>query len=460
MALVFISYCRESQEKIRSLAQDLEAMGHQVWLDQALTGGQAWWNLILNEIARCDVFAFALDPQSLDSPPCKLEYTYAAKLGKSILPVLVTDGVNLDHLPGALAEIQFVDYRREDREAFRSLVKAINSLPPSQPLPDPLPPPPLAPVSYLAGLRERVEGPPGLSFEDQTGTVLRLKHALRESKQTDDVRSLLRQFRFREDLYARVADEIDSLLAEASVPPAAPKVPDIPPPKARPAEKVSDPVVVPETKLPDPVESAVKKDRLSAPSGSLSEVLSFNQVWISVLAGLVISVALDSLMSVRWQYEFQSMIYGTAEPFPTYPSKFFLRPSWSLPAAVVLCITVVWRKMAFRPLFKKLLLITLSVLFGSLISLSRMTGLWELGFSGAFLSLFFVIIVLWHGTPAKPVPLKKALLALAVSLAVLVVFSLDTLGYYGIILLVEKLLGMGFVGCFLFMLFRKLRSDP
>ena len=130
-ATVFVSYCRESHEKARSLAQDLEALGYQTWFDQALTGGQAWWNSILGEIQKCDIFAFALELESLNSAACKREYAYAAKLGKSILPVLIADDVDTELLPAALAQIHFVDYRREDRVAFRSLAKALTALPPS-----------------------------------------------------------------------------------------------------------------------------------------------------------------------------------------------------------------------------------------------------------------------------------------------------------------------------------------
>src|SRR6185295_192497 len=176
MATVFISYCRESQDRARSLAQDFEALGHQAWIDQELTGGQAWWNRILAEIRRCDIFAFALEPESLNSPACKREYSYASSLGKSILPVLIADGVSTDLLPPALAQIQYVDYRKEDKTAFRALAKALTTLPPSLPIPDPMPDPPPAPISYLGGLREQVETSSTLSFDEQTGLVVRLKH--------------------------------------------------------------------------------------------------------------------------------------------------------------------------------------------------------------------------------------------------------------------------------------------
>lgn len=454
MALVFISYCRESQEKARSLAQDLEAMGHQVWLDQALTGGQAWWNLILTEIAKCDVFVFAVDTDSLESPPCKLEYTYASKLGKNILPVLVADGVNLGLLPATLAEIQYVDYRREDREAFRALVKAINKLPPPAPLPDPLPEGPPAPVSYLSGLRERVEGPQGLSFEEQTGVVVRLKHALREPKHADDVRNLLRQFRSRDDLFARVADEIDSLLASpgagagASVPPGASHLTDNLPKPTPATEKVIEAKVAPETKLPDSGEPAVSKDKPSTPTGGLSEVLSLKQIWICLLGGLLIAAGLSQVLRTFDGYGFSMNPVGL-----------ITSPSWSLAAAVLLCMTVVWRKMAFRPLYKKIVLTVLPFLLG-FAALWSYLPLWEMGFLGALVSLLFVIAVLWPGTRSRPVPLKIALVALAASIAVLILFRLNYGDYYPIIHSLEILLGLAFVVCILIMLSKFLGARP
>src|SRR5262245_28245333 len=227
MASVFISYSRESHQKVRSLSSDLEALGHLAWFDQALTGGQTWWDMILSEIRKCDVFAFALEPDSLNSPACKREYAYAAQLGKCILPVLVGENVPTDLLPPALAQIQFVDYRRDDREALRALAKALTTLPSSAPLPDPLPEPPSVPVSYLGNLREQVEGPNNLSFAEQTELLLRLKNGLRNVKDAENVRTLLKYFRSRDDLYAKVADEIDVLLAEAAVAPARTKEPEV-----------------------------------------------------------------------------------------------------------------------------------------------------------------------------------------------------------------------------------------
>lgn len=212
MAILFVSYGRAIQEKVRALTQDLESLGHEVWFDQALAGGQAWWDQVLANIRACDVFVFALAPASLESPACRLEYAYANALGKIVLPVLVADGVAAELLPPALAKIQYVDCRSQDKLAVVGLVRAFASLPPPPPLPDPLPQAPGAPLSYLGSLSEEVQSAAKLSFEQQTALVLRLKQGIKAGGDGRNERMLLQRFRARDDLYARVADEIDELL--------------------------------------------------------------------------------------------------------------------------------------------------------------------------------------------------------------------------------------------------------
>lgn len=134
--------------------------------------------------------------------------------------MLITDGVSIELLPLSFAQIQYVDYRHEDRKAFRALSKALTSLPISPPLPNPLPKPPNAPVSYLVVLKEQLEMPRIMSFEEQTGLLARLRHALHDAKDAEHVATLtlLRLFRSREELFAKVADEIDVLLTVPRLP--------------------------------------------------------------------------------------------------------------------------------------------------------------------------------------------------------------------------------------------------
>ena len=212
MANVFVSYSRHSEGVARILVEDIGALRHTVWYDQDLSGGQAWWDRILGMIRDCDVFVFVLDPPSLDSTACQSEYSYAADLGKPILPVLVTGGVAVNLLPPALAQIQFVDYRQQDRGAALELATALSSIASAPPLPDPLPAPPEAPISYLGSLKQQIETKSTLSYENQTALVIEIKKSLRDPCTTDDARAILERFRERPDLFAIIADEIDDLL--------------------------------------------------------------------------------------------------------------------------------------------------------------------------------------------------------------------------------------------------------
>ena len=213
MSYVFISYCRTSQETVKALGQDIGELGHRAWLDQQLSGGQAWWDQILAVIRECDVFVFALAPESLDSEACKREYKYASALNKPILPVLVADGVSANLLPPELSRLQHVDYRRQDKQAVIGVMRAFNALPKSPPLPDPLPDPPSPPLSYLGGLMEQIETTGELTFAQQAALVLKLKEPVGGVQNRSEVRTLLARLRKRDDLYARIGEEIDALLA-------------------------------------------------------------------------------------------------------------------------------------------------------------------------------------------------------------------------------------------------------
>lgn len=207
---LFISFSSRNRRYVQELGQDLEAFGHTVWFDAELSGGMAWWDTILKQIRECDVFVLALTPEALESYPVKLELTYAASLNKPILPVLLAD-VDIKLLPQPLSVIQYVDYRQRDRHSALTLGKAISSLPPAKPLPDPLPPPPELPLAPLIRLKTQLNAPT-LSFEEQLNLVFELKSFLSRQETYDDARQLLEALRARADVYARVGYEIDGLL--------------------------------------------------------------------------------------------------------------------------------------------------------------------------------------------------------------------------------------------------------
>jgi len=209
---IFLSYSRKNEEVTTNLARHFEALGHVVWFDQGLSGGQVWWDKILEHIRQCDVFVFVLSPEALESAACKLEYNYAHDLNKPILPVLVAEEVNINLLPSVISRIHFVDYRRKDINVGINLAKALNRIPPAGSLPEPLPKTPEAPISQLAIIAETIDITSELSYEQQSSLVLDLKQGLRNLQHANDARILLERLRKRRDLYSSVAEEIEDLL--------------------------------------------------------------------------------------------------------------------------------------------------------------------------------------------------------------------------------------------------------
>jgi hypothetical protein len=212
MKRVFISYSRHNLDAVMQLIHDLKAVGVDTWHDQTLTGGQRWWDNILTNIRECDIFIFALSPESWESEACKSELGYVEQLRKPILPVLISDGININLLPHPLNEIQVADCRSGDREAVFALVKSIYSTPPAPDLPDPLPDAPPVPISYLSNLNDRIETTEPLTSQDQITLLFELEEELREGRSPTEIRDLLLRLKRRDDLLAKISTKIDAAL--------------------------------------------------------------------------------------------------------------------------------------------------------------------------------------------------------------------------------------------------------
>ncbi len=207
---IFVSYSRKSRIVVETLAIDLEALGYEVWFDRDLAGGQDWWEEILRSIRRCQLFLYALTPESIESYPCKLEYEYAIALNKRILPVMLTD-IDISSLSFSLQKLQIIDYRLQDKQQALALGRALNCLPKTRPLPKPLPPKPESPIPPLTRLRAQIEAA-SLEMDEQDSIVARLKEFLESSVTEEEACSLLRQLRTRDDLLAKTEKEINRLL--------------------------------------------------------------------------------------------------------------------------------------------------------------------------------------------------------------------------------------------------------
>jgi hypothetical protein len=188
MASIFVSYSRKSESTTVDIVRALHAIGHSVWVDQELSGGQIWWDEILKNIRDRDVFVCVIDQNWLDSPACQSEYGYARALSKSVLPILLSESVTVNRLPRELARLQLVDWRA--RENAQGLTRALNRLPTDRRLPEPLPLPPEVPMPYLGDLGEKV-GSAALNFDEQIALMFRLGREMRDAGTAVDARALL-----------------------------------------------------------------------------------------------------------------------------------------------------------------------------------------------------------------------------------------------------------------------------
>jgi hypothetical protein len=132
----FLSYARADEPVVRALVEDLRQLGD-VWRDQEIAGGQAWWREILRQVRACHLCVFALSEASLASPACRAELDYAWATHRPILPVQVGD---VAYLPRRIGELQIVDYRVGTSAGGVRLATAVHRFDGCRPpLPSPLP---------------------------------------------------------------------------------------------------------------------------------------------------------------------------------------------------------------------------------------------------------------------------------------------------------------------------------
>jgi hypothetical protein len=212
---LFISYSSLDTAAIEPLRSALRRAHQQVWMDEDLGGGDAWWRTILEQIRNCEVFIVALSNNSLASKPCQAELSYAQALERPILPVQIGPVTSLRVTP--FAATQIIDYRNPTAEAGIELIGGVQvQRAQLQPLPSELPEEPPVPFAYLMRLAHNISQPQ-LSAREQADLVSELKSGLEEDGDDpaarNDIKQLLCMLRDRPDVAYRVRTDIESLLA-------------------------------------------------------------------------------------------------------------------------------------------------------------------------------------------------------------------------------------------------------
>jgi serine/threonine kinase PknH len=212
---LFVSYSSQDRSALEPLTAALRRARQQVWFDDDLGGGEAWWNEILEQIRSCEVFIVALSNHSLESKPCQAELRYAKALERPILPVQIGPVDSMRANP--VAALQVIDYQNPSADTGIQLVTAVQALAAQQrPLPSPLPDGPPVPFAYLMRLSSTL-AEQDLDPRQQTHLVTELKSGLEEDGDDptarNDIARLLRMLRDRSDVTYRTRTEIDELLA-------------------------------------------------------------------------------------------------------------------------------------------------------------------------------------------------------------------------------------------------------
>jgi hypothetical protein len=219
MAL-FISYSSQDRQTVDALLAALRRGQQQVWFDEELGGGDAWWAKICEQIRSCDVFIVALSNNWLQSKPSQAELRYAQALGRPILPVRIgaVDSMRVN----PVATLQIIDYRNPTVDAGIQLVTAVHALQAKpQPLPDPLPEEPPVPFGYITRLGNTL-AEKELSPHQQLQLLIELRSGFEEDgddpSARSDIAQLLRMMRLRHDITYRTRTEIDNVLASIDSP--------------------------------------------------------------------------------------------------------------------------------------------------------------------------------------------------------------------------------------------------
>src|SRR5215217_2911118 len=105
---VFISYSRVDKAFVRRLARALAAERSTMWLDlNDIVPSEEWLLKIYQGIERAHTVLFVVSPDSVRSEACTLELSYAAQIGKRILPLLYRH-VDPHSLPKILQDRQWL----------------------------------------------------------------------------------------------------------------------------------------------------------------------------------------------------------------------------------------------------------------------------------------------------------------------------------------------------------------
>jgi len=129
LADVFVSYSRRDAEFVRRIARSLESFGKSVWIDtDDIADTEVFPQAIRNAIEGSDSFLFVITPSSVVSDFCEQEITYAKRLEKRMVPVLLS-AVPDPEIPEEIRHRNWIPFTKEaDYDAsIERVVRALDN---------------------------------------------------------------------------------------------------------------------------------------------------------------------------------------------------------------------------------------------------------------------------------------------------------------------------------------------
>jgi hypothetical protein len=272
--MVFVSYARADQKIVQSLVRELHELGYDAFYDQDLTGGQRWWDVLLDKIHEADGFLPVLTSEYRQSEACHREAVWAESLNKPFVPIDVGQA-SPDLFEKVVADANWVRYSLDDRGSVARLSRALAALPRAA-APSPLPPRPAIPISYFAELEREIRTAPSIGLERQLTIIATLRGKM-FTREDASARIMLRELRNRTDVAYGNALDIDRILTATR--------PEQPPPGAPPQP-------APPAQAPAPIGGVPWDGSGSRPASSNRGKLIAAAVTVLVLAAAAVAVAL------------------------------------------------------------------------------------------------------------------------------------------------------------------------
>lgn len=112
---IFISYASDDFLRVRDVANHLQELGFEVWMDvKNLYGGDLWRPELVQAISTCDTLLLFLSEISMKSINVRREIDLASEKRKKIIPIKLDEVDIVQDLQFQLAGIQWLDVSKSD----------------------------------------------------------------------------------------------------------------------------------------------------------------------------------------------------------------------------------------------------------------------------------------------------------------------------------------------------------